>query len=247
MPEFKDILEFEEIQPTGNEKIQVSASGCVNLLTLVEVLGKKTSWYDTITEQIKSLTSSVSTVQKNVNSLNTSVTNLTSSLTKTDNNVSTHSTWIKTINSRYLLTPTYQVVTKEVEEQKVKGNTVLYLDNSQWSKDTTIIIDVDNWGAGTGALDVTGFYGPNFSSSRIISSKPLKFTTNGHQPGVFGNINEVESEMSNITTNNNVKVMYDIIPFKYINDSTPPKGAYQFMIIGKVITINLIQESYDSM
>lgn len=241
MPEFKDISEFEEIQPTGNEKIQVSASGCVNLLTLVEVLGKKTSWYGTITEQIKSLTSSVSTVQKNVNNLNTSVTDLTSSLTKTDNKVSIHDSQIKAINSRYLLTPTYQVVTEEVEEQKVKGNTVLCLNNSQWSKDTTIILDKTDWGAGVGALSVNGFIGPNFSNSRVLSRKPLKFSTNNNRPFIMGNVNQIDLE---VTSGFSYGIfVYDISLVRTEENAEPAIMAYDFMVVGKIITSNYIEDS----
>lgn len=248
MPEFKDISEFEVVQPTGTEKIQVSASGCIELISLVEVLGQKTRWYKIISRQIRVLNGSVFNIQTKVVNLTSQVSTLESNLTKNSNKLSIVENWVRLINNIYLLCPSYKCVDTKVEQIKVTGNTVLYLDNRLWDIDTTIIIDVDNWGAGTGALGVIGFSGPNFSSSKIISGKPLKFTTNNHQMLVFGNINEVESEMSNLTPDNDfTRVVYDIIPFKHRNNSEPPKGGYQFMIIGKVITANLIQESYNEL
>lgn len=260
MPEFKDISEFEVVQPLGTEKIQVSASNCVELITLVSVLGPKTSWYQTISTQLESLNTSVSTIQTNVVNLTSRVSTLESNVTDNKNQLSiiktqlsTVNNYISVINSRYLLHPNYKCRIMKVEQLKVTGNMVLYLPNISWDIDTTIVIDVDNWGAGTGALDVTGFFGPNFSSSKIISDKPLKFTTNNHQRSVFGNLSEVESEISNIAikdTNSirnstGIKIVYDIIPFQYKISTISPEAAYQFMIIGKIITDNSIQESYD--
>lgn len=52
MPEFKDISTFNQVTPTGTERIQVSAANCVTLMDIAN-LGNKTSWYSDLDEQIK--------------------------------------------------------------------------------------------------------------------------------------------------------------------------------------------------
>lgn len=212
MPEFKDISTFNQVTPTGTEKIQVSAANCVTLMDIVNVLGTKASWYTKLDGRITQNKNDALSAYELANNANNKASNNYSSIISLSNN--------------YKALSSYNLISSTIASVTLTGNNVNFIDNSSIK---TIILNITNWGANLGSLQDSVIYIPRSNGVGGI----VEWSTPNKISGIYGNLTEIEMMVSSL---NKCLVRYQVSLVKSENASG--MNGFELIIIGTVLLPN---------
>lgn len=212
MPEFKDISTFNQVTPTGTEKIQVSAANCVTLMDIVNVLGTKASWYTQLDGRITQNKKDALLAYELANNANN----------KASNNYSS----IISLYSTYKAIPSYNLISNTIASVTLTGNKVSFINNSSIK---TIILNITNWGKNPGSLQDSIIYIPRSNGVGGI----IEWSTPNKISGIHGNLTEIEMMVSSL---NNCWVRYQVSLVRSENGNN--MTGFELIIIGTVLLPN---------
>lgn len=235
MPEFKDISTFNQVTPTGTEKIQVSAANCVTLMDIVNVLGTKASWYTQLDGRItQNKNASLAAYELANNANNKAVkamSNAESALNQASNNFSS----IFSLSNNYKALSSYNLISNTIVSVTLTGNNVSFINNSSIK---TIILNITNWGANLGSLQDSVIYIQRSNGVGGI----VEWSTPNKVSGIYGNLTEIEMMVSSL---NNCWVRYQVSLVK--SENGDGMTGFDLIIIGTVLLPNPNKEVMESL
>lgn len=235
MPEFKDISTFNQVTPTGTEKIQVSAANCVTLMDIVNVLGTKASWYTQLDGRITQNKNDALSAYELANNANNKAVEAMGDAEKALNQLSNVNSSILSISRNYKALSSYNLINSTIVSVTLTGNNVNFIDNSSIK---TIILNITNWGVNLGSLQDSVIYIPRRNGVGGI----VEWSTPNKVSGIYGNLTEVEMMVSSL---NDCWVRYQINVVKSNNGSG--MTGYELVIIGDVLLPNPNKEVIELM
>lgn len=235
MPEFKDISTFNQVTPTGTEKIQVSAANCVTLMDIVNVLGTKASWYTQLDGRITQNKNDALSAYELANNANNKAVEAMGDAEKALNQLSNVNSSILSISRNYKALSSYNLISSTIASVTLTGNNVNFIDNSSIK---TIILNITNWGANLGSLQDSVIYIPRSNGVGGI----VEWSTPNKISGIYGNLTEIEMMVSSL---NNCWVRYQVSLVKSENGSG--MTGFNLIIIGTVLLSNPNKEVMESL
>lgn len=226
MPEFKDISTFNQVTPTGTEKIQVSAANCVTLMDIVNVLGTKASWYTQLDGRITQNKNNALSAYELANNANNKAVEAMGDAKKALNQLSNVNSSILSISGNYKALSSYNLISNTIASVTLTGNNVSFINNSSIK---TIILNITNWGANLGSLQDSVIYIPRINGVGGI----VEWSTPHKISGIHGNLTEIEMMVSSL---NNCWVRYQVSLVKSENGSD--MTGFELIIIGTVLLSN---------
>lgn len=220
MPEFKDISTFNQVTPTGTERIQVSAANCVTLMDIAN-LGSETNWYTELDKRITQNKNDALAAYELANNANNKASNNYSSIVSLSNN--------------YKALSSYNLISNTIASVTLTGNNVSFINNSSIK---TIILNITNWGANPGSLQDSVIYIPRSNGVGGI----VEWSTPNKVSGIYGNLTEIEMMVSSL---NNCWVRYQVSLVKSENSSG--MNGFELIIIGTVLLPNPNKEVMESL
>lgn len=235
MPEFKDISTFNQVTPTGTEKIQVSAANCVTLMDIVNVLGTKASWYTQLDGRITQNKNDALSAYELANNANNKAVEAMGDAEKALNQLSNVDSSILSISRNYKALSSYNLISSTIVSVTLTGNNVNFIDNSSIK---TIILNITNWGANQGSLQDSVIYIPRSNGVGGI----VEWSTPNKISGIYGNLTEIEMMVSSL---NRCLVRYQVSLVKSENASG--MSGFELIIIGTVLLPNPNKEVMESL
>lgn len=233
MPEFKDISTFNQVNPVGTEKIQVSAANCVTLMDIINVLGTKANWYTELDKRITLNKNHALSAYEIASKANTKAVNAIddaeSALSQASNNRSS----IVSLSNDYKALSSYNLISNTIASVTLTGNNVNFINSSSIK---TIILNITNWGANPGSLQDSVIYIPRSNGVGGI----VKWSTPNKTNGIYGNLTEIEMMVSSL---NNCWVRYQVSLVKSGNGGMT---GFNLIIIGTVLLPNPNKEVMES-
>lgn len=226
MPEFKDISTFNQVTPTGTEKIQVSAANCVTLMDIVNVLGTKASWYTQLDGRITQNKNDALSAYELANNANNKAVEAMGDAEKALNQLSNVNSSILSISRNYKALSSYNLISSTIASVTLTGNNVNFIDNSSIK---TIILNITNWGVNLGSLQDSVIYIPRRNGVGGI----VEWSTPNKVNGIYGNLTEIEMMVSSL---NHCWVRYQVSLVKSENGSG--MASFDLIIIGTVLLPN---------
>lgn len=226
MPEFKDISTFNQVTPTGTEKIQVSAANCVTLMDIVNVLGTKASWYTQLDGRITQNKNDALSAYELANNANNKAVEAMGDAEKALNQLSNVNSSILSISRNYKALSSYNLISSTITSVTLTGNNVSFINNSSIK---TIILNITNWGANPSSLQDSVIYIPRSNGVGGI----VEWSTPHKISGIYGNLTEIEMMVSSL---NNCWVRYQVSLVKSENGSG--MTGFNLIIIGTVLLPN---------
>lgn len=226
MPEFKDISTFNQVTPTGTEKIQVSAANCVTLMDIVNVLGTKASWYTQLDGRITQNKNDALSAYELANNANNKAVEAMGDAEKVLNQLSNVNSSIFSISGNYKALSSYNLISSTIASVTLTGNNVNFINNSSIK---TIILNITNWGANPGSLQDSVIYIPRSNGVGGI----VEWSTPDKISGIYGNLTEIEMMVSSL---NRCLVRYQVSLVKSENGSG--MTGFELIIIGTVLLPN---------
>lgn len=226
MPEFKDISTFNQVTPTGTEKIQVSAANCVTLMDIVNVLGTKASWYTQLDGRITQNKNDALSAYELANNANNKAVEAMGDAKKALNQLSNVNSSILSISRNYKALSSYNLISSTIASVTLTGNNVNFINNSSIK---TIILNITNWGVNLGSLQDSVIYIPRSNGVGGI----VEWSTPHKISGIYGNLTEIEMMVSSL---NNCWVRYQVSLVKSENGSG--MTGFELIIIGTVLLQN---------
>lgn len=234
MPEFKDISTFNQVTPTGTEKIQVSAVNCVTLMDIVNVLGTKASWYTQLDGRITQNKNDALSAYELANNANNKAVEAMGNAEKALNKLSNVNSSILSISRNYKALSSYNLISSTIASVTLTGNSVNFINNSSIK---TIILNITNWGASLGSLQDSVIYIPKSNGVGGI----VEWSTPHKISGIYGNLTEIEMMVSSL---NSCLVRYQVSLVKSENGSG--MTGFELIIIGTVLLPNPNKEVIES-
>lgn len=235
MPEFKDILTFNQVTPTGTEKIQVSAANCVTLMDIVNVLGTKASWYTQLDGRITQNRNDALSAYELANNANNKAVEAMGDAKKALNQLSNVNSSILSISRNYKALSSYNLISSTIASVTLTGNNVNFIDNSSIK---TIILNITNWGVNPGSLQDSVIYIPRSNGVGGI----VEWSTPNKINGIYGNLTEIEMMVSSL---NRCLVRYQVSLVKSENGNG--MTGFELIIIGTVLLSNPNKEVMESL
>lgn len=235
MPEFKDISTFNQVTPTGTEKIQVSAANCVTLMDIVNVLGTKASWYTQLDGRITQNKNDALSAYELANNANNKAVEAMGDAKKALNQLSNVNSSILSISRNYKTLSSYNLISSTIANVTLTGNNVNFIDNSSIK---TIILNITNWGANLGSLQDSVIYIPRSNGVGGI----VEWSTPNKISGIYGNLTEIEMMVSSL---NRCLVRYQVSLVKSENGNG--MTGFELIIIGTVLLPNPNKEVMESL
>lgn len=235
MPEFKDISTFNQVTPTGTEKIQVSAANCVTLMDIVNVLGTKASWYTQLDGRITQNKNDALSAYELANNANNKAVEAMGDAEKALNKLSNVNSSILSISRNYKTLSNYNLISSTIASVTLTGNNVNFINNSSIK---TIILNITNWGANLGSLQDSVIYIPRSNGVGGI----VEWSTPNKISGIYGNLTEIEMMVSSL---NRCLVRYQVSLVKSENGSG--MTGFELIIIGTVLLPNPNKEVIESL
>lgn len=235
MPEFKDISTFNQVTPTGTEKIQVSAANCVTLMDIVNVLGTKTSWYTQLDGRITQNKNDALSAYELANNANNKAVEAMGDAKKALNQLSNVNSSILSISRNYKTLSSYNLISSTIASVTLTGNNVNFIDNSSIK---TIILNITNWGANLGSLQDSVIYIPRSNGVGGI----VEWSTPNKISGIYGNLTEIEMMVSSL---NRCLVRYQVSLVK--SENGDGMTGFELIIIGTVLLSNPNKEVMESL
>jgi hypothetical protein len=226
MPEFKDISTFNQVTPTGTEKIQVSAANCVTLMDIVNVLGTKASWYTQLDGRITQNKNDALSAYELANNANNKAVEAMGDAKKALNQLSNVNSSILSISRIYKALSSYNLINSTIASVTLTGNNVNFIDNSSIK---TIILNITNWGENLGSLQDSVIYIPRSNGVGGI----VEWSTPNKISGIYGNLTEIEMMVSSL---NRCLVRYQVSLVKSENGNG--MTGFELIIIGTVLLLN---------
>lgn len=226
MPEFKDISTFNQVTPTGTEKIQVSAANCVTLMDIVNVLGTKASWYTQLDGRITQNKNDALSAYELANNANNKAVEAMDDAKKALNQLSNVNSSILSISRNYKALSSYNLISSTIASVTLTGNNVNFIDNSSIK---TIILNITNWGVNLGSLQDSVIYIPRSNGVGGI----VEWSTPNKISGIYGNLTEIEMMVSSL---NRCLVRYQVSLVKSENGNG--MTGFELIIIGTVLLPN---------
>lgn len=226
MPEFKDISTFNQVTPTGTEKIQVSAANCVTLMDIVNVLGTKASWYTKLDGRITQNKNDALSAYELANNANNKAVEAMGDAEKALNQLSNVNSVIFSISNNYKALSYYNLISSTIASVTLTGNNVSFISNSSIK---TIILNITNWGVEPSSLQDSVIYIPRINGVGGI----VEWSTPNKISGIYGNLTEIEMMVSSL---NRCLVRYQVSPVRSENASG--MSAFELIIIGTVLLPN---------
>lgn len=226
MPEFKDILTFNQVTPVGTERIQVSAANCVTLMDIAN-LGSKTNWYTELDKRITQNKNDAFAVYELANDANNKAVEAISDAKSALNQASNNRSSIVSLYNRYKALSSYNLlINNTVASVTLVGNRVYFINNSSIK---TIILDITNWGTIQGSFQDSVIYIPRSNGAGGI----VEWSTPNKISGIYGNLTEIEMMVSSL---NNCWVRYQVSPVK--SENGDGMTGFELIIIGTVLLPN---------
>lgn len=238
MPEFKDISTFNQVTPTGTEKIQVSAANCVTLMDIVNVLGTKASWYTQLDGRITQNKNNALSAYELANNANNKAVEAMGDAKNALNQLSNVNSSILSISRNYKTLSSYNLISNTIASVGLTGNNINFINNSSIK---TIILNITNWGANLGSLQDSVIYIPRSNGVGGI----VEWSTPNKISGIHGNLTEIEMMVSSL---NNCLVRYQVSLVKSENGNG--MSGFELIIIGTVLLSNPnkeVMEFYEKM
>lgn len=235
MPEFKDISTFNQVTPTGTEKIQVSAANCVTLMDIVNVLGTKASWYTQLDGRITQNKNDALSAYELANNANNKAVEAMGDAEKALNQLSNVNSSILSISRNYKALSSYNLINSTIASVTLTGNSVNFIDNSSIK---TIILNITNWGANPGSLQDSVIYIPRSNGVGGIVEWSIPNKING----IYGNLTEIEMMVSSL---NRCLVRYQVSLVK--SENSNGMTGFELIIIGTVLLPNPNKEVMESL
>lgn len=226
MPEFKDISTFNQVTPTGTEKIQVSAANCVTLMDIVNVLGTKASWYTQLDGRITQNKNNALSAYELANNANNKAVEAKDDAKKALNQLSNVNSSIVSLSNNYKALSSYNLISNTIASVTLTGNNVSFINNSSIK---TIILNITDWGANLGSLQDSVIYIPRSNGVGGI----VEWSTPHRISGIHGNLTEIEMMVSSL---NYCLVRYQVSLVKSENNSG--MTGFELIIIGTVLLPN---------
>ena len=235
MPEFKDISTFNQVTPTGTEKIQVSAANCVTLMDIVNVLGTKASWYTQLDGRITQNKNDALSAYELANNANNKAVEAMGDAKKALNQLSNVNSSILSISRNYKALSSYNLISSTIASVTLTGNNVNFINNSSIK---TIILNITNWGANLGSLQDSVIYIPRSNGVGGI----VEWSTPNKISGIHGNLTEIEMMVSSL---NKCLVRYQVSLVK--SENANGMSGFELIIIGTVLLPNPNKEVMESL
>lgn len=226
MPEFKDISTFNQVTPTGTEKIQVSAANCVTLMDIVNVLGTKASWYTQLDGRITQNKNDALSAYELANNANNKAVEAMGDAKKALNQLSNVNSSIFSISRNYKALSSYNLINSTIASVTLTGNNVSFINNSSIK---TIILNITNWGVNLGSLQDSVIYIPRSNGVGGI----VEWSTPHKVSGIYGNLTEIEMMVSSL---NGCLVRYQVSLVK--SENGDGMSGFELIIIGTVLLPN---------
>lgn len=235
MPEFKDISTFNQVTPTGTEKIQVSAVNCVTLMDIVNVLGTKASWYTQLDGRITQNKNDALSAYELANNANNKAVEAMGDAKKALNQLSNVNSSILSISRIYKTLSNYNLIISTIASVTLTGNNVSFIGNSSIK---TIILNITNWGVNPGSLQDSVIYIPRSNGVGGI----VEWSTPHKISGIYGNLTEIEMMVSSL---NRCLVRYQVSLVK--SENGDGMTGFELIIIGTVLLPNPNKEVMESL
>lgn len=235
MPEFKDISTFNQVTPTGTEKIQVSAANCVTLMDIVNVLGTKASWYTQLDGRITQNKNNALSAYELANNANNKAVKAMGNAEKALNQLSNVNSSILSISRNYKTLSSYNLISSTIASITLTGNNVNFINNSSIK---TIILNITNWGANLGSLQDSVIYIPRSNGVGGI----VEWSTPNKISGIHGNLTEIEMMVSSL---NRCLVRYQVSLVK--SENGDGMTGFELIIIGTVLLPNPNKEVIENL
>lgn len=235
MPEFKDISTFNQVTPTGTEKIQVSAANCVTLMDIVNVLGTKASWYTQLDGRITQNKNDALSAYELANNANNKAVEAMSDAKSALNQASNNYSSIISLFNNYKALSSYNLISSTIASVILTGNNVSFINNSSIK---TIILNITNWGASLGSLQDSVIYIPRSNGVGGI----VEWSTPNKISGIYGNLTEIEMMVSSL---NRCLVRYQVSLVK--SENADGMSGFELIIIGTVLLPNPNKEVMESL
>lgn len=225
MPEFKDILTFNQVTPVGTEKIQVSAANCVTLMDIAN-LGSKTNWYTGLDRRITQNKNDALAAYELANNANNKAVEATSDAKSALNKASNNQSSIVSLSNSYKALSSYNLISNTIVSVTLTGNNVSFINNSSIK---TIILNITNWGTSLGSFQDSVIYIPRSNGVGGI----VEWSTPHRISGIYGNLTETEIMVSSL---NDCWVRYQVSLVK--SENGDGMSGFNFIIIGTVLLPN---------
>ena len=234
MPEFKDISTFNQVTPTGTEKIQVSAANCVTLMNIAN-LGSKTNWYTELNKRITQNKNDALSAYELANNANNKAVEAMGDAEKALSQSSNVNSSVISISRNYKALSSYNLINSTIASVTLTGNNVSFINNSSIK---TIILNINNWGANLGSLQDSVIYIPRSNGVGGI----IEWSTPDKISGIYGNLTEIEMMVSSL---NRCLVRYQVSLVKSENGGGMTMTGFELIIIGTVLLPNPNKEAME--
>ena len=234
MPEFKDISTFNQVTPTGTEKIQVSAANCVTLMDIAN-LGSKTNWYTELNKRITQNKNDALSAYELANNANNKAVEAMGDAEKALSQSSNVNSSVISISRNYKALSSYNLINSTIASVTLTGNNVSFINNSSIK---TIILNINNWGANLGSLQDSVIYIPRSNGVGGI----IEWSTPDKISGIYGNLTEIEMMVSSL---NRCLVRYQVSLVKSENGGGMTMTGFELIIIGTVLLPNPNKEAME--
>lgn len=226
MPEFKDISTFNQVIPTGTEKIQVSAANCVTLMDIVNILGTKASWYTQLDGRITQNKNDALSAYELANNANNKAVEAMGDAKKALSQLSNVNSSIISISRNYKTLSSYNLINSTIASVILTGNKINFIGNLSIK---TIILNITNWGMNQGSLQDSVIYIPRNNGVGGI----VEWSTPDKISGIYGNLTEIEMMVSSL---NRCLVRYQVSLVK--SENGDGMTGFELIIIGTVLLPN---------
>ena len=225
MPEFKDILTFNQVTPVGTERIQVSAANCVTLMDIANLVSK-TNWYTELDKRITQNKNDALAAYELANNVNNKAVEAMSDAKSALSQSSDNRSAITSLYNTYRALPSYKLISNTIASVTLTGNNVGFINNSSIK---TIILNITNWGANQGSLQDSVIYIPRSNGVGGI----VEWSTPNKVSGIRGNLTEIEMMVSSL---NNCWVRYQVSLVRSENGNG--MTGFELIIIGTILLPN---------